>query len=127
MDLASEQQAILDTEIESLRDRLEVRKAVMALPTGKQVIDAIQGLRVAVDSVRNAAAAGALQIATMFSEQTSAWLRGGASVADELGKVKKREVHKVRGMTRPNRYRAWLIGDEIPALFALVFDGAALP
>ena len=30
-------------------------------------------------------------------------------------------------MTRPNEYRAWLIGEEIPALYVSVFDGARLP
>jgi hypothetical protein len=30
-------------------------------------------------------------------------------------------------MKRPNEHRAWLIGEEIPALHKRIFDGAALP
>ena len=30
-------------------------------------------------------------------------------------------------MRRPNEYREWLIGQEIPALFAKVYGGAKLP
>lgn len=128
-ELTTEQQAILDAEIESLRERLERRRAIMALPSFKQRADALKSLRVAVEAVRRAAAAKPLQVAGLFSLQTESWFAEAQAVADELRILTKLPRDRVlaRGMTRPNEYRAWLIGEEIPALHERVFDGAALP
>jgi hypothetical protein len=128
-DLTPEQQAIFDAEIESLRERLDWRKAIMALPSLKQCAAALKSLRVAVSSVRRASRSKALQTAGLFSYQTEQWLDDAQAVADELRKLTKPPRNPVlaRGMTRPNEYRAWLIGERIPALFARIFDGAALP
>jgi hypothetical protein len=40
-ELTTEQQAIFDAEIEILRERLERRRAIMALPSLKQRADAL--------------------------------------------------------------------------------------
>jgi hypothetical protein len=128
-ELTTEQQAIFDAEIESLRERLQRRRAIMALPSLKQRADALKRLRVAIESVRRAAAAQPLQIAGLFSPQTENWLAEVQAVADELREQAKTPRHPVlaRGMKRPSEHRAWLIGEEIPALHKRIFDGAALP
>jgi hypothetical protein len=128
-ELTTEQQAIFDAEIESLRKRLERRKAIMALPSLKQRADALDRLRGSIESVRRAAAAEPLQVAGLFSLETDNWLAEAQAVADELREQTKPPRNPVlaRGMTRPNEHRAWLIGEEIPALHKRIFDGAALP
>jgi hypothetical protein len=128
-ELTTEKQAIFDAEIESLRERLERRKAVMALPSLKQRADALKRLRVAIGSVRRAAAAKPLQVAGLFSPQMESWFAEVQAVVDELREQSKLPRNPVlaRGMARPNEHRAWLIGEEIPALYERVFDGAALP
>jgi hypothetical protein len=128
-ELTTEQQAIFDAEIESLRERLGRRRAIMALPSLKQRADALKRLRVAIESVRRAAAAKPLQVAGLFSPQTESWFADAQAVADELRERTKLPRNRVlaRGMARPNECRAWLIGEEIPALYELVFDGAPLP
>ena len=107
-DLTPEQQAIFDAEIESLRERLDWRKAIMALPSLKQRAAALKSLRVAVSSVRRASRSKALQTAGLFSYQTEQWLDDAQAVADELRKLTKPPRNPVlaRGMTRPNRYIA---------------------
>ena len=128
-ELTIEKQAIFDAEIESLRERLERRKAVMVLPSLKQRADALERLRVAIESVRRAAAAQPLQVAGLFSPQTENWLAEAQAVADELREQAKTPRNPVlaRGLMRPNEHRAWLIGEEIPALHKRIFDGVALP
>jgi hypothetical protein len=128
-ELTAEQQANFDAEIESLRKRLERRKAMMALPSLKQRADALDRLRGAIESVRRAAAAEPLQVAGLFSLETDNWLAEAQAVADELrGQTKPPgDPGLARGMKRPNEHRAWLIGQEIPALYKRVFDGATLP
>ena len=127
--LTTEQQVIFDAEIESLRKRLGLRKAIMTLPSLKQRADALKRLRVAIESVRRAAAAKPLQVAGLFSPQVENWFAEVQAVADELRQRTKLPRNPVlaRGMPRPNEYRAWLIGEEIPALHKRIFDGAALP
>jgi hypothetical protein len=128
-ELTTEQQAIFDAEIESLRERLERRRAIMALPSLRQRADALDRLRVAIESVQRAAAAKPLQVAGLFSLQTENWFADIQAVADELREQTRPSRNPVlaRGMTRPNEHRAWLIGEEIPVLHERVFDGAALP
>jgi hypothetical protein len=99
------------------------------LPSLKQRADALKSLRVAIEGVRRAAAAKPLQVAGLFSPETENWLAEAQAVADELREQTKLPRNPVlaRGMTRPNEHRAWLIGEEIPALHKRIFDGAALP
>jgi hypothetical protein len=49
-ELTTEQQAIFDAEIEILRERLERRRAMMALPSLKQRADALKSLWVAIEA-----------------------------------------------------------------------------
>jgi hypothetical protein len=128
-ELTTEQQAIFDAEIEILRERLERRRAMMALPSLKQRADAVKSLWVAIEGVRRAAAAKPLRLAGLFSPQTENWLDEAQAVANELREQTKLPRNPVlaRGMKRPNEHRAWLIGEEIPALHKRIFDGAALP
>jgi hypothetical protein len=128
-ELTAEQQAIFDAEIESLRERLERRRAIMVLPSLKQRADALDRLRGAIESVRRVAAAEPLQVAGLFSLETDNWLAEAQAVADELrGQTKPpSDPGLARGMKRPNEHRAWLIGEEIPALHKRIFDGVALP
>ena len=78
---------------------------------------------------REKAAASEPQRIADFSAQTSLWLAEALAVADELRTLAKPPRNPVlkRGFRRPNEYRAWLIGEEIPALYARLFDGARLP
>ncbi|HEY1888251.1 MAG TPA: hypothetical protein VGG86_19715 [Roseiarcus sp.] len=122
-ELTVEQQAIFDAEIESLRKRLERRKAVIDLPSLKQRADALKSLRVAIERVRTAAAVEPLQVAGPFSPETDDWLAEARAVADELRELAKppSDPGLARGMKRPNEYRQWLIGEQIPALCEKVY------
>jgi hypothetical protein len=98
----------------------------MALPSLKQRADALKRLRVAIKSVQTATAAKHLQVAGLFSPQTEDWLAEAQAVLDELREHTKPSRNPVlaRGMTGPNDYRTWLIGEEIPALQKRIFKAA---
>ena len=78
-ELTTEQQAIFDAEIESLWERLERRRAIMALPSLKQRANALKGLWVAIEGVRRAAAAKPLRLAWIVLPSNGELARRGAS------------------------------------------------
>ncbi len=127
--LSPEQQAILDDGISLLRERLERRKALKVLPSKRERDTDIDRLRRVVANLDKAAAPFLTGPAGFLSHETQHWLSEARDVAGELRTLAKPPKSKIlaRGMTRPNDHRAWLIGDEIPVLFASVFDGARLP
>jgi len=58
-----------------------------------------------------------------LSSETHAWLSEVDAVAVELATLAKRSRYEIlnRGHERPNEYRAWLVGKQIPALFEKVY------
>lgn len=129
LNLSPEQRAAFDAGIGQLRGRLERRKAIMALPSKSKRDADVDRLRHVVANLEKAAAPFLDGPAGFLSRQTSDWLLEAKDVAGELRTLAKQPKSKIlaRGMTRPNEYRAWLIGEEIPALYVSVFDGARLP
>jgi hypothetical protein len=127
--LTPQQQSIFDAGIADLRERLERRKMFMRLPSMNARTADITRLRRAVALVEKAAKPFLDGPAGYLSEQTHQWLLEAEAVAEELRKLATPPKSKVlaRGMTRPNEYRTWLIGEEIPALYGRVFEGARLP
>jgi hypothetical protein len=128
-DLSPEQRAALDAEIHTLRHRLELRKAIKALPSIRERDADIDKLRLAVEGLKTHAAPLVEGPAGLLSQETIDWLSGGAAVATELAKkvATPRSEAPRRGMRRPNNYRKWLIGEQIPALFTKVFNGETIP
>jgi len=123
-----EQQTSFDVEINRLRDRLSLRKAVMALPTLKQRDDAIGRLRLAVVNLMAATQDKHLPPNPWLSIETHAWLEEAPEVAKELGKGLAKGLGKghllsgaVGSLTRPNEHREWLIGEQIPLLCEKVY------
>jgi hypothetical protein len=134
---SDEQKAIFDAEMQSLRERMARRKEIMALPTKRQRDKDIDHLRETVERLRGAAASFIDGKAGFLSSETTEWLLEADAVARELATLAappRSEVFR-RGMRRgapfpaAHRvgYREWLIGLEIPALFAKVYGGAKLP
>jgi hypothetical protein len=129
LSFSDEQRAIFDAEMQSLRKRMARRKAIMALPTKGQRDTDIDRLRVTVERLKVAAASFIDGPAGFLSSETIGWLLEADAVARELATLAappRSEVFR-RGMRRPNEFREWLIGLEIPALFAKVYGGAKLP
>jgi hypothetical protein len=119
-----EQQTSFDVEINRLRDRLSLRKAVMALPTLKQRDDAIGRLRLAVVDLMAATQDTHLPLNPWLSIETHAWLEEAPEVAKGLGKGLGKG-HLLSGavgsVARPNEHREWLIGEQIPHLCEKVY------
>jgi hypothetical protein len=128
-DLSPEQRATLDAEIPALRRRLELRKAIKALPSMRERDADIDKLRLAVDRLRTHVASFIEGPAGFLSQETIDWLSGADAVAVELAqKVATPRAEALRrGMRRPNDYRQWFIGEQIPALYEKVFNGERLP
>jgi hypothetical protein len=129
LSFSDEQRAIFDAEMQSLRKRMAMRKKIMALPTKRQRDADVDRLRKAVEGLKLAAAAFIEGPAGFLSHETHDWLLGADAVGRELATLAappRSEVFR-RGLLRPNEYRKWLIGLEIPALFAKVYGGAKLP
>jgi hypothetical protein len=126
---SDEQKAIFDAEMQSLRERMARRKKIMALPTKRQRDKDIDHLRETVERLKVAAASFIDGPAGFLSSETTGWLLEADAVARELATLAalpRSEVFR-RGLRRPNEYREWLIGLELPALFAKVYGGAKLP
>jgi hypothetical protein len=87
-----EQQTSFDVEINRLRDRLSLRKAVMALPTLKQRDDAIGRLRLAVVNLMAATQDKHLPPNPWLSVETHAWLEETPEVAKGLAKGSGRGI-----------------------------------
>jgi hypothetical protein len=83
----------------------------------------------AVEKIKKAGAAFLDGPPGFLSNETHAWLSEADAVAVELATLVKPSRYEIlnRGHERPNEYRRWLIGLEIPALFAKVYGGAKLP
>jgi hypothetical protein len=151
IDFSAEQQIIFDAGIADLRARAARRKALMNLPSLLERAEAIKTLRLAVARVKEAAQANALQTAATFSSETEHWLSEAQAIEQWLSEAEavandllamatkwtkapadetaqQRAVRKLfkQGAARPNDYRTWLIGEEIPKLFELVFVGDKL-
>jgi hypothetical protein len=129
LSFSDEQRAIFDAEMQSLRKRMARRKEIMALPTKRQRDTDIDSLRGTVERLTVAAASFIDGPAGFLSSETTEWLLGADAVGRELATLAappRSEVFR-RGLRRPNEYREWLIGLEIPALFAKVYGGAKLP
>jgi hypothetical protein len=128
-DLSPEQRATLDAEIPALRHRLELRKAIRALPSMRERDAHIDKLRLAVEGLKTHTAPFVEGPAGLLSQETIDWLSGAAAVATELAMkvATPRSEAPRRGMRRPNEYRKWLIGEQIPALFTKVFNGETIP
>ena len=127
--LSDEQKAIYDAEVQSLRERMAWRKKIMALPTKPQRDKDIDRLRETVERLKVAAAPFIDGPVGFLSSETTGWLSEADAVARELATLAappRSEVFR-RGMRRPKEFREWLIGVEIPALFAKVYGGAKLP
>jgi hypothetical protein len=126
---SDEQKAIFDAEVQSLRKRMAWRKKIMALPTKRQRDTDIDSLRETVERLKVAAAPFIDGPAGFLSSETIGWLFEADAVARELATLAARPRSEVfrRGMRRPKEFREWLIGLEIPALFAKVYGGAKLP
>lgn len=127
--LSPEQRAVLDAGIAHLRERLEWRTAIMALPSKNKRDAAIDRLRRIVASLERTAAPFLDGPPGFLSHETQQWLSEAKDVGGELRTLAKPPKAKIlaRGMARPNQHREWLIGEEIPALFSRVYDGARLP
>jgi hypothetical protein len=128
-DLSPEQRAVLDADIARLRERLEWRKAIMALPSKNERDADVDRLRRAVANLERASAPFLDGPPGFLSHETQHWLSEAKAVAGELRTLATPPKAKIlaRGMARPNQYRGWLVGEEIPALYASVYDGARLP
>jgi hypothetical protein len=117
------QQAVFDAEFERLRDDVSRRKEIMALPSLKQRATDLDALRVAVEKIKKARAAFLDGPPGFLSGETHAWLSEVDAVAVELATLAKPSRYEIlnRGRERPNEYRAWLVGKQIPALFEKVY------
>jgi hypothetical protein len=123
VNLTDAQRCRFDIEIEKSRDLLERRKALMALPSKRGRSNELARLRVVVDDLRRAAKAFLNGPAGYLSAETFEWLAEAEAVAEELLEKEKPSKSSTlqAGMTRPNQYREWLIGVEVPALHEKVF------
>jgi hypothetical protein len=118
--LTPEQQSIFDAEIEKLRGKLDLRKAIMKLPTVNEREIPLDSLRRVVTDLKTISQSKALGVIWRFSLETEEWLKGAEAVANEL-RIMAETPRGARGMRRPNEYRKWLIGEQIPALYTKVF------
>jgi hypothetical protein len=123
------QQAVFDAGFERLRDDVSRRKKILALPSLKQRATDLDTLRRDVEKIKKDGAAFLDGPPGFLSNETHAWLSEADAVAVELATLVKPSRYEIlnRGHERPNEYRRWLIGLEIPALFAKVYGGAKLP
>jgi hypothetical protein len=119
----SGQQAIFNAEFRRLRDDVSRRKKILALPSLKQRATDLDALRGPVEKIKKARAPFLDGPPGFLSSETHAWLLEGDAVAVELATLAKPSRYEIlnRGHERPNEYRAWLVGKQIPALFEKVY------